>query len=441
MPTMTSPPRRGIARLWDALAAHLDHSQRGITFVVFALAIVVLLGMVALGIDGGRLYDERRSAQNAADHAALTAAHASCVRGFTDAQSQAAGLASATENGYDNDGTTNVVEIAVEGSSAHTFTATVWTSIPSTFAVVIGVSQLETTTTALAAGSGCAGDSAGPGAIYAGGTCPSDKYGFDAPGSTQRVFGGVHTNSNANIGGSTNLFTELPPPDDPFTHVGTLSLGGSGNLFQAGYPDQVPMPDPVWTNRWAPGDVSGTGSAPPTAGSFLLPYYDLADANGTNNSNDTLFTDKVTAITKDGVYYTTHTDGMDITSITGSVRNVVLVAPNGPIKVSGSNVTLNPFVDASLPRQGILMISNLQKSSSNNNEKKCDEFTISISGSSSTWNGIIWAPGGLIEFSGSTNSAVNGTLISWAVRLNGSQLAIRYNADLFTEEASIVLLQ
>lgn len=54
------------------------------------------------------------------------------------------------------------------------------------------------------------------------------------------------------------------------------------------------------------------------------------------------------------------------------------------------------------------------------------------SGSDSEWNGIVWAPGGLIEMSGSMNeTTLEGTLIGWAVRLNGSNLTIAYQADLF----------
>src|SRR5918999_2617999 len=107
--SMTPPRRHVLVRFRSATVAHLNRSERGITFILFALAIVVLLGMVAVGIDGGRLYDERRQAQNAADHAALAAAFAACTSTSTDpavllATAVAAGLASADENGYDANG-------------------------------------------------------------------------------------------------------------------------------------------------------------------------------------------------------------------------------------------------------------------------------------------------------------------------------------------------
>ena len=115
---------------------------------IFAVALLVLLGMVALGIDGSRIYDERREAQNAADHAAIAAAFASCTSTSTDnavlaAAAQAAGLASAAQNGYD-DVPTNEVTINVESTTEHRYEALIETSIPTTFGQVLGFSQLDT---------------------------------------------------------------------------------------------------------------------------------------------------------------------------------------------------------------------------------------------------------------------------------------------------------
>jgi len=423
-----------VGRLRRALSSHLQRSESGVTFVIFAMAIIALLGMVAVGVDGGRLYDERRQAQNAADHAATTAAHALCVRELPTDQAAAAGVASAATNGYDDDGTSNAVTVSYVSGTR--FTADVWTQIPSTFAGIIGWSTLETSGSATAE---CIeGAAEGIGAIYAGGTCPNNKYGVDIPGSNQTVTGGVHTNAKAHVGGSSNEFDLIPesspPQHDPFTHVAGFGDTGGGNVYEPGYPSPVPMPDPVWPDGWDPAVVTGGGGAPPE-GSFLRRYYDYALAHGT------LFSTKVTSIGGDGVYYTTSGEGMDIGSVAPGAHNVVLVAPSGPIKISASSTELHPFNDASFPRDNILMLSNMQKSSANQNEKKCDEYTIAMSGSNSDWNGIIWAPGGLIEMSGSLNDTTfSGTLIGWAVRLNGSNLTIAYQADLFEGELWIQMV-
>jgi hypothetical protein len=144
----------------------------------------------------------------------------------------------------------------------------------------------------------------------------------------------------------------------------------------------------------------------------------VADGHG-----GSLLTDKISTITTNGVYYTSHGDGMDISSIDPSVTNFTLIARNGPIKVSASNRTFGADTDGN----GILMLSGMEKPS----DKKCSEYTIEIAGSTSNWNGILWAPGGLIIMGGSSNTTANGSLIAWAVRMNGSNLIIRYNPSYF----------
>src|SRR3990172_587965 len=48
--------------------------ERGQALILFVLALAVLLGFVALAIDVGLAFQERRNAQNGADAAALAAA-------------------------------------------------------------------------------------------------------------------------------------------------------------------------------------------------------------------------------------------------------------------------------------------------------------------------------------------------------------------------------
>jgi hypothetical protein len=82
-------------------------SEKGQAIVLIVLAIGAILGFAALAIDIGRLYSERRRAQNAADAAALTAAQAA-IRGLNF---QTAGIDSASLNGFNNDEATNWVTV------------------------------------------------------------------------------------------------------------------------------------------------------------------------------------------------------------------------------------------------------------------------------------------------------------------------------------------
>ncbi len=55
-----------------------NENEHGQTMIQLALALIVLLGFVALAIDLGSGYLERRRMQNAADAGALAGAYAIC---------------------------------------------------------------------------------------------------------------------------------------------------------------------------------------------------------------------------------------------------------------------------------------------------------------------------------------------------------------------------
>jgi hypothetical protein len=90
-------------------------SERGQMLVIFALALVALIGMVGLIIDGGDTFLQRRDQQNVADAAAMAAGYAS-VNGQDPT---AAAQAVATANGYENGQGGTTVTVTV-GSSAIT---------------------------------------------------------------------------------------------------------------------------------------------------------------------------------------------------------------------------------------------------------------------------------------------------------------------------------
>jgi hypothetical protein len=84
-------------------------SERGQVLVIIVFAMFGLIGITGLAIDGSRAYSDRRQAQNAADTAALAAALA-YVR-TPDEDWTAVGYARAASNGYDDNETTNFVDV------------------------------------------------------------------------------------------------------------------------------------------------------------------------------------------------------------------------------------------------------------------------------------------------------------------------------------------
>src|ERR671918_54848 len=81
--------------------------ERGQALILIALAAVGLFAVTGLAIDGSAIFSDRRHAQNAADTSALAAALAK-IRG-TDWHTAA--FTRATSNSYNNNGTTNIVEV------------------------------------------------------------------------------------------------------------------------------------------------------------------------------------------------------------------------------------------------------------------------------------------------------------------------------------------
>src|SRR5437868_9868606 len=94
------------------------HPRRG-AVVHWLVGSLVIVAMVALGMDGGRIMEERRHAQATADAAALAAGADLYANWWTNQgkdpsnTAKSAALSSAAANGYANDGTTSFVTVNV----------------------------------------------------------------------------------------------------------------------------------------------------------------------------------------------------------------------------------------------------------------------------------------------------------------------------------------
>lgn len=211
-------------------------ADRGQVLIIFVFAIVGLIGMTGLAIDGGNIFSDRRHAQNAADTAALAAAltkvnaqraiyhHESGYGSYgdcTDVDSSPsvcgskiinAALNMAKKNGYTNNIVDSTVEIHVPPTSGPYAVAdgtfnpydyvevTIDTNVNTFFARVLGIPQLHNHVQAIARA-----QYAPPGGLYGGNTLVSLKPGgndcsgdFDLGGSSKVVLigGGVFVNSD-----------------------------------------------------------------------------------------------------------------------------------------------------------------------------------------------------------------------------------------------------
>jgi Flp pilus assembly protein TadG len=143
---------------------HQTHqARRGAIMVMVALMLVVLVGVVGLAVDGGRLYRERRNSQAAADEAAEAAA-IELFENFAqfqgtdgDGKARAAALAIASENGYSNGGGSTVtVNIPPQkgdhrGKNGYA-EVTITSKVSRSFTSVFGAGALNVESRAVAAG-------------------------------------------------------------------------------------------------------------------------------------------------------------------------------------------------------------------------------------------------------------------------------------------------
>lgn len=396
----------------------MNRSERGITLVLFALAIVVVLGMVAVGVDGGRLFDERRQAQNAADHAAVAAAYAACASSSSDpavllATAVAAGLASADANGYDDNGTTNQVAITFAPGSAapdHKYLARVDSTIGTTFGGVIGFTEMDTSALATAQGSSCEDTSSGTAAIHAGGTsCPDSSSSIKTvtiAGNNNDVTGKTYAYGGFLIGGGNNndfLNTAGPSVE----YAGTWDVTGSDNTFNQAQLGPVTVPAETFPAGWAPSDQTPA----------MWAAYANAVATDTIANNNNTNTDKFEVFVN-GIYYTEHTSGVVVEIKSSAVNSITIVSRNGPITIGDPfNPTFGARTFTAYPappggKDNAILITG------DTDSKPCEVEAIKRSGEGGTWDGIWWAPRGLINISGNFNH-FDGGLIAHAVHFRG----------------------
>ncbi|NWF63971.1 MAG: hypothetical protein HXY38_06665 [Chloroflexi bacterium] len=126
-------------------------SENGQAIVLIVFAIIGLIGVSALSIDGVNAFIDSRRADTAASAAALTAA----LTRIEGGNWRAAALATAAANGYDNNGVSNTVELNTPplsgpyaGNSEY-IEVIITSHMPTSFAVVLGIPAITSTAVAV----------------------------------------------------------------------------------------------------------------------------------------------------------------------------------------------------------------------------------------------------------------------------------------------------
>lgn len=404
-------------RVWTR---RLQRDDSGAVLILAALAMLLLLGIAALSIDGGRGLNEERDTQNAADNAALAAAWAAC----NGDDPQTAGTASAVANGFDNNGTTNTVTITDLGNGR--FGATIASTIDGTFSKALGT---DTVTARSAAVATCDINSGLGGFALFSGSTTCGPVDLNLTGSSQVIEGGIHSNDQLMINGNNALPSSIY---GPVTAV--VSIAHHGVIFYDNPGDTTPS-------------TPGTN---PRQGVPELPYpaeYDITDyaPGGTQAllagvDYFSFPTDKVwqNETLASGLYYV---DG-DVDIRQNVVGEHVTIVATGQIQIRGNGNLVNTITDATDPLYGPYDPTGLALFSTyRNGVASCNRDAIKWSGSSHDWGGIQYAPYGNVDMSGASNVSFNGSIIAYNINLSGSDMTISYNDDFEGTPFTIINLE
>ena len=240
----------------------MNHSkyEKGQALIIIVLAIFGLVGLTGLTIDGGNVYSDRRHAQNAADAAAMAAALTKVRAGDW----QAAGMARAADNDYDNNGTSNTVQV-VSPPISGTYTGNpdyiqvlITSHVDTYFAGVVGIHQMTNRVQAVSKTK-----LSGIGPLFDGeamvALSPDDENAFSTCGNPNVNIenSGIFVNSDHNcaMGASGNVDLSVDTAysvvnsGSPLCTNGNVNVVGPvvGGAEQIEYPPRIDLPAPSIT--------------------------------------------------------------------------------------------------------------------------------------------------------------------------------------------------
>lgn len=394
-----------------------QNSERGQAMIMIVFGFIGIVAMVALTVDGGNVFLDRRQAQNAAD----TAAYAAALANLNSQSISQAGLGRAADNGFNNDGVSSTVTvnnppIAGCGGVSSPYAGDnqyiqviINSFVDPYFAQIIGINQMENCVESIVRAR-----PAYVAPLFDGhavvGLAPTGCS-VSLQGNTDTIINlsGLFTNSNfCNNSGSVELTT-------PYLNVvgtayynqnATINTTINYNQTRYPYPPVIDVPTPTCSGSY--GNVDWTGDAD-TKTRMLTPG--IVNGNFPPNLGGG---QKVVAL-QSGIYCITGNVSLN-DDLQGA--GILLYVPNGSVSANG-NGTLNLSAMTTGPYADMLIYAPITNNSS---------FTINGS-SSNSYTGTILAPGANVTINGSSGTfALNSQIVAYTVTFSGSsEIRITYN--------------
>jgi Flp pilus assembly protein TadG len=384
-------------------------SRSGQVMVLVAVLLIGLVAMLALVLDGGNAYLQRRNLQNAVDAAALASAYRA-AQGVSDSSVRATLIEYAiTRNGADSASAVYLPSGARVGAGSvppgtTALRLTVTQTVSTFFAGAVGLGHITMTGSATA---GFQTQSAGCGSYAVWAHSQTCLNSIDWSGSGGLINGKVHSNAKVSVSGSDHTingnceYVTSYAQSGSDQHITYVRVSASPNYpvnfnivdyrpgGRAALAAQAAGKYFVHTGNWS---VSGSGQTIPTG-----LHYVTGNASFSGSGNKGTFT----------------------------------VVAEGTADISGSGHTFAQYID------GLFVFSNYERSGA----PKCTSAICNVSGSGSNYTGVIFAPKGKISFSGSGQLITRGSLIGWAVDVSGSGFTLDYLNDICTSQAGSIVVR
>ena len=411
-------------------------SERGQAIVLIAVALIGILAIVGLAVDGGRAFADRRQAQNAADSAALAAALAK-IRG--DSASTAA-YETAAQNGYLRDSDNSEVRVNIPpvsgpyAGNAEYMQVIITSHVQTYFGRIVTIDRLTNTVEAVSRVKpsqwgeimyGYSVISLAPDS-----NCMNEKAFWLHGAATLSIEGGglfVNSNNRSCAFLQQGTGSLVVMDSSPVNVVGGASISRLDLIKRLTYADFLNRRN---TRDWDRGTpfLPSTGvtplSYPPP---FVLPNPVCRQPAEISRSGSTMTAgywdedfppDGVTDL-EEGVYCISGDLWINGgTTLRGD--DVVLVVEKGQVHFDG-NATIQLSAPSKGPFKGLLIYLPIE------NKKR----VILNGNSDSTISGTILAPGSLIRITGNESTyGFHSQIIGYRIELDGhSVLIVKYNND------------
>jgi Flp pilus assembly protein TadG len=386
--------------------------ERGQVLVLVSASIAVLLGFMALAVDVGMLWTERRHMQTAADAAAIAGAAALLAGDDVDTAGQNASALNSFSNGK-NTTTVTINNPPLSGTYAgnsNYVEAIVAQPQTAYFMRVLGYNTVDVSTRAVS------GAISGPDCVYALDPTASDAI---------TISGGANITANCGVIADS----------DSETAVGAISLSGGGKLTASSigvvgnYSDSggstfsptpikgvAPVPDPL-------AYLQPPTAGPCTAGTSSNQAYQQTTQTATIGPGT--YCDGIqvsggkTLNLQSGTYILEGSGGLNVSGGSNLIGTDVTIynSGTGQINLSGGSET-NLSAPTTEPYEGILFYQNPGNTS---------QATIS-GGSGTVYQGALYFPTALLTYSGGSSTSAYTIIVADTVALSGGS-SITLNND------------